>query len=77
MIEEQEPSEPKEENSEGSPKVSDELQQKAEELIESATLPELDFIISEATSMKKKMMKSQGKAHLNTPDFSMEDMPTQ
>ena len=75
MNEEQDPSEPQDESSEGSAKVSDELQERATEIIESATLPELDFIISEATSMKKKMMKSQGKAHLNTPDFSMEQMP--
>lgn len=56
-------------------KVTDEFQSKVEELIDSATLPELDFIISEATELKKKMNKSQNKSKLNTEDFSTEEMP--
>jgi hypothetical protein len=56
-------------------KVGEEFQQKLEELIGEATLPELDFVISEATEMKKKMNKSQNKAGLNLADFSSEGMP--
>lgn len=56
-------------------KLSEEFQQSTEKLLENATIAELDFVISEATEMKKSMNKSQNKAHLSTDEFSKEGMP--
>jgi hypothetical protein len=63
-------------NTEVGDKVPSDLQSKVTDLLQGATLPELDFIIDEATILKKKMMKSQNKSHLSTDSFSTEDMPS-
>ena len=55
--------------------VTPEYQKEIMALIENATIPELEFVISEATDLKKKMMKSQNKAKLGIDSFSTEEMP--
>lgn len=55
--------------------VSDELQSRMSEILTDATMPELNYIIAEATDLKKKMMRSQEKGKLSTSTFSTEDMP--
>ena len=56
-------------------KLSEDFQQEVEGIMQGATIPELDFIISEATGMKKSMGKSQNKAGLGKDSFSTKDMP--
>ena len=56
-------------------KLSEDFQQRVEGIMQGATISELDFVISEATEMKKSMNKSQNKAGLGKDSFSTEDMP--
>ena len=66
---EEESQESTQEESMESTSVTPEYQKEVEELIDEATLPELEFVISQATDMKKKLTKSQGKHKLMTDDF--------
>jgi len=61
---------------EGNVKIPEEFQSKVTACIESATLPELDFMLSEAQAMKHKLMSSQKKNKLATDDFSTTGMPS-
>lgn len=57
-------------------KVPEEFQKRATELVQScATLPCLDFLQSEVSDMRHKLMSSQKKSGMNTDSFSSADMP--
>lgn len=68
--------EEKESDNSGSVKVPEAFQKEATALVEGcATMPCLEFLSSLVSDQRQKLMSSQKKAHLNTANFSMEDMP--
>jgi len=78
MQEEEMSESPEEEKEEGEDnvKISEEFQKEVSELINDATIPELDFMSSQISEIRQKLMSSQKKSHLNTANFSTEGMPS-
>lgn len=60
----------------GEVKVPEAFQKEATSLVEScATMPCLEFLQSLVSDMRSKLMSSHKKAHLNTDNFTTDDMP--